>query len=289
MSTPLLDPRRHAYRADLAAETLRGTVSAPRFAAGEMRQVVHSATPLRGRPDARDGWTTEALFGELVTVYDEKDGWAWVQLAGDGYVGYVRAAALSALVSEPTHRVRALGTFLYPVPDIKASPWMQVSMNATLSVDEAGPQFARLADSSFVPMRHITEIDRNVLDFVGVAERFVGVPYLWGGKSRLGLDCSGLVQVALQAAGIKAPRDSDMQEAELGLPLPIDAGLEGLERGDLMFWKGHVGVLTDAFSLLHANAYHMSVVVEPLQSAVARIARSGLDIAAIKRLERRSA
>ena len=114
MSTDALDPRRHAFRSDLAAESLRGRVTAPRYAAGEVRQVVHSATPLRARPDARESWTTEALYGELVTVYEERDGWAWVQLQQDGYVGYLRSSALSAQVKPPTHRVKALGTFLYP-------------------------------------------------------------------------------------------------------------------------------------------------------------------------------
>ena len=128
----------------------------------------------------------------------------------------MRSAALTAQVRAPTHRVKALGTSLYPAPDIKASPWLPISMNALLCVAELGQTFTKLADGSFVPTRHIVEIDRFAPDFVAVAERFVGVPYLWGGRSRLGLDCSGLVQVALQAAGIECPRDSDMQQAELG-------------------------------------------------------------------------
>ncbi len=284
MSTDALDPRRHAYRDDLAAESLRGRVSAPRYAAGEVRQVVHASAPLRGRPDVRAGWTTEVLFGERLTVFDQDDSWAWVQLERDGYVGYLRPAALSAEVRPVTHRVRALGTFLYPEADIKSPPWMHVSINSGLCVSETGQAFSKLADGSFVPSRHIVEHGRFAADFVSVAERFVGVPYLWGGKTRLGVDCSGLLQVALHAAGLDCPRDSDMQQAELGSEIAPTQDLSGLARGDLVFWKGHVGIMTDAFMLLHANAHHMAVVSEPLKGAVDRIERSGSSLAAIRRL-----
>jgi cell wall-associated NlpC family hydrolase len=284
LTAPTLDPRRNAYRPDLAAEVLRGKVDAPRYAAGELRQVVHSATPLRGAPDARRSWTTEALYGELVTVLEERDGWAWVQLERDGYVGYLRPAALSAQVTRPTHRVAALGTFLYPSADVKACPWLQLSMNSLLAVAETGPAFAKLADGSFVPSRHVVEHDRHASDPVTVAERFAGVPYLWGGKTRLGVDCSGLLQIAMQAAGLECPRDTDMQQAELGQDVAIRDDLDGLTRGDMVFWPGHVGIMIDAFMLLHANAHHMGVVAEPLASAVDRIVRTGASIAAIKRL-----
>ena len=286
MSADALDPRRHAFRSDLAAESLRGRVSAPNYAAGEERQVVHTATPLRDRPEPRASWTTEALYGELVTVYDERDGWAWVQLKQDGYVGYLRSPALSAQIRQPTHRVKALGTFLYPAAEIKAAPRMQVCLNTGLTVAEMSPDFARLEDGSFVPARHLAEHGRFARDFVAVAEQLIGTPYLWGGKTRLGVDCSGLVQTALQAAGIECPRDSDMQQAELGSPVAVGNSLEGLERGDLVFWKGHVGIMVDGFLLLHANAHHMSVVIESLAAAVDRISRTGLPIAAIKRLAR---
>ena len=283
MSVPQLDPRRYPYRADLAAASLRGLVSAPRYAEGEVRQVGPSSTPLRGEPNARSSWTTEVLFGEQVTVYEEKDGWAWVQLERDGYVGYVRPGALSAQVKPPTHRVRALSTFLYPAPDVKAPPWLHLGMTADLSVAETGPVFAQLDEGSFVPSRHVAEIGRHARDFVAVAERFMGTPYLWGGKTRLGLDCSGLVQVALHAAGVECPRDSDMQEAEFGRPVDVRKDLDGLERGDLVFWKGHVGIMTDAFLLLHANAHHMAVAIETLRAAADRNARAGQEITAIKR------
>jgi cell wall-associated NlpC family hydrolase len=289
-SSPVpLDPRRNAYRRDLAAEALRGKIEASSYAAGEMRQVVHSAAPLRAEPNALASWTTEALFGELATVYEERDGWAWVQLERDGYVGYLRPSALSAQVRRPTHRVKAVGTFLYPSADVKACPWMQLTMNSMLAVAETSPIFAKLEDGSFVPSRHIVERDRLASDFVAVAERFAGVPYLWGGKTRLGVDCSGLLQVAMQASGLECPRDSDMQLAELGTEVSIAADLDGLARGDLVFWQRHVGIMLDAFMMLHANAHHMAVVAEPLAAAVDRIGHAGNAIAAVKRLPRRSA
>jgi cell wall-associated NlpC family hydrolase len=279
-----LDPRRHPFRADLAAQHLQGKVDAPRFATGVARQVARPSVPLRRRPDAKAGFETELLFGELATVYDEAEGWAWVQLERDDYVGYVPAAALSAEVKGTTHRVKSLGTFVYPVPDIKAPPLLRLCMNAALCVTAVEDKFCRLESGGFVVARHVTEKDRFARDFVEIAERFIGTPYLWGGRTHLGIDCSGLVQVALEAAGLPCPRDSDMQEAELGTTVLIPETLDGLMRGDLVFWRGHVGVMADGIMLVHANAHHMAVAVETLPEAVERIARAGAKLTAIKRL-----
>jgi cell wall-associated NlpC family hydrolase len=285
--TTALDRRCNAYRPDLAAEVLRGKVTAPRYAAGKVHQVIDAAVPLRDTADANASWSTEVLFGELVTVYDQHEGWAWVQLAGDGYVGYLPDQALSARIDAATHRVQALGTFLYPAPNFKSCPLLPLSMNAALRVTEAGPAFARLGDGRFVPAVHIAERDRLAPDFVAVAEAFLGVPYVWGGKTRLGVDCSGLLQVAMHAAGLTCPRDSDMQLAEVGNAVPVGPDLGGLARGDLVFWPGHVGIMLDAVRLLHANAHHMAVAAEPLRTAADRIARSGSAITAVKRLPTR--
>lgn len=286
---PRLDPRLNAYREDLAAESLRGKVEAPRFVAGTKKQVIRTAVALRRRPAATAGLDTEALFGEVLTVYDEADGWAWIQLERDGYVGYVPANALSAEIRPVTHRVSALGTFLYPVPDIKSPPIMHLSINAQLAVEEKVDRFYKLAGGGFVVDRHVTELARGARDFVDVAERFIGTPYLWGGRTRVGIDCSGLVQISMEAAGLKAPRDTDMQQAELGDPIPITPNLDGLQRGDLVFWPGHVGIMCDAVMMVHANAHHMAVTIEPLAEAAQRISKTGCEIAAIKRLPALSA
>jgi cell wall-associated NlpC family hydrolase len=264
-------------------------VDAPRYVEGELRQVVHGAAPLWSRPDASHGWASQVLYGETVTVYEEKDGWAWVQAERDGYVGYVAADALSAEVTAPSHRISVLGTFIYAEPDAKALTGLHLGLNALVRIVETGQSFARLAGGGFVPACHLAGLATFAPDFVAVAERLVGAPYVWGGKTRLGLDCSGLVQAAMHAGGLDCPRDSDMQMAELGTPVEVRGDLAGLRRGDLVFWNGHVGILTDAATLLHANAHDMAVAAEPLKGAVERIARSGSAIAAIKRIEPRIA
>jgi Bacterial dipeptidyl-peptidase Sh3 domain/NlpC/P60 family len=281
---PALDRRRHAHRADLAAEALRGMVAAPRYTAGEARQVVDAAVPLREVPDAKARWTTQALFGERVILYDECEGWAWVQLGRDGYVGYLPASALSERIEAPTHWVRALSTWLYERPDFKSPPNLSLSMNAAVRVVAMDAAFARLVDGRFVPAPHIAEQRWHAPDFVAVAEGFLGVPYLWGGKTGAGVDCSGLLQLAIHASGRPCPRDSDMQLAEVGERAVVGNDLSGLARGDLVFWPGHVGIMLDPARLLHANAHHMAVAVEPLRVAADRIARTGQAIAAVQRL-----
>jgi cell wall-associated NlpC family hydrolase len=281
---PRLDPRRNAFRADLAAKSLEGKVSAPRYATGEAAFVVRASVPLRKAPEASLSFETEALFGENLTIYDEAAGWAWVQLARDGYVGYVPSDALRRGTPNPTHKIRTLGTFLYGRRDIKSPPLMHLAMNALVTVRGGDQEFLELNNGGFVYGHHAAPIEKNASDFVEVAERFVGVPYLWGGRTRIGLDCSGLVQTALQAAGLNAPRDTDMQQNELGEAVSVTANLENLRRGDLVFWKGHVGIMVDGALMVHANAHHMMVTIEPLPEAAERIARTGNQIIAIKRL-----
>jgi cell wall-associated NlpC family hydrolase len=282
--TVRLDPRRHAFREDLANEALRGKVEARRFVKGEPRQIMRAAVALRRRPAGNAGFETEALFGEVVTVFDEADGWAWVQLERDGYVGYLPSDVLSREVRQTTHRVSAIGTFLYPAADIKSPPIMHLSITSALTVAEKIDRFYRLASGGYVVDRHVSERDRYARDFVDIAERMIGTPYLWGGRTRIGIDCSGLVQVSMEAAGLKAPRDTDMQQAEIGSEVLVPRSLDGLQRGDLVFWPGHVGIMSDGIMLLHANAHHMAVVIEPLAEAVRRISRAGSEIAAIKRV-----
>lgn len=283
MEDKRLDPRRNAYRPDLADEKLRGQVEAERFVAGEPRRVRRASIAVRREPVGTLGFETELLFGEMVRVFDEKDGWAWLQADRDGYVGYVPSEALDAYHQPATHRVSAIGTFLYGSADMKSPPLMHLSINTPLAIEETEDRFCRLATGGYVTARHVTALTKVARDFVDVAERLIGVPYLWGGRTRIGVDCSGLVQLAMEAAGLPCPRDSDMQAEEVGDTLLVPDSLDGMKRGDLVFWPGHAGIMVDGVMLLHANAHHMAVVVEPLSVAVSRIQKSGSDIRTVKR------
>lgn len=262
------DPRVTPARPDLAAAKLRGLVEAERFVEGVAARVVVPATPLKREPRPDAPYDTEVLAGEAVTVYEECEGWSWVQLAADGYVGWLSANALGPVDPAPTHRVAALRTFCYPGPSIKMEPLGFLSLGARLAVLRIDGAFAA-TPLGFIHAGHLARLGEVEPDYVAVAGRFLGAPYLWGGKSSLGLDCSGLVQLALAATGIAAPRDSDMQAASLGIALPLAD--PQLRRGDLVFWKGHVGIMEDAETLLHANGHHMAVAREPLAQATARI------------------
>ena len=281
------DRRITPHRPDLADERLRGQLEAERFAAGTVMRVTAPATGVRRHPSPDAPLDTEALMGERVTVYDEHEGWAWGQIHTDGYVGYLSAEALSPSALEPTHRVGALRTFVYQGPNLKLPVMGHLTLNAAVAVAEQQGEYARLATGGWVHAVHLIDLDAHAPDFVAVAERFVGTPYLWGGRTSLGLDCSGLVQTALAAAGIPAPRDSDMQEEALGALVELRPDLSGLQRGDLVFWKGHVGVMLDAERLVHANGYSMDTWIEPLRVAEERIrVKSYGPITSVKRLDR---
>ncbi|MBV9635308.1 MAG: C40 family peptidase [Methylobacteriaceae bacterium] len=270
----ILDLRRTPARRDLAAASLEGGLAAARFVEGRKMQVREPALPLRRAPAGDAPLLTEALHGEIVTIYDEEEGWAWGQLDADGYVGFLPAEGLDATVTAPTHRVATLRTFIYPGPDIKLPIMAALSLEARVCMTHSLGSFAGTA-GGFIWAAHLAPVGSVEPDFVAVAERFLGVPYLWGGKTSLGLDCSGLVQVSLAASGIPAPRDSDMQEREIGNALAVGDGLAGLRRGDLVFWKGHVGIMRDAGTLLHASGHQMMVVSEPLRTARDRILAQG--------------
>lgn len=278
-----LDPRRHAFREDLAAESLRGLVEAGRYVPGERRQVAEQALPLRRAPRFDAPLDTEVLHGEALTVYDDGEGWAWVQLDHDGYVGYVPSAGLAPVRERPTHRIAALRTYVFPEPDAKAPPLALLSLNALVTVAEEGGRYARLDTGGFVYASHLVPIAHRVPDFVTVAEGFVGAPYLWGGRTSVGLDCSGLVQLSAATAGHALPRDADMQEAEAGAPVDWRGGAD-LQRGDLIFWEGHVGIMTSPDMFLHANAYHMAVEHEPFEEACRRIKDAGFEVTGVRRL-----
>jgi cell wall-associated NlpC family hydrolase len=250
---------------------------------GEPREVVAAQAPVRRAPAPDAPLDTEALMGERVRVdATDAEGWCHGRLEADGHPGWLPAAALAAPGPAATHKVAALRTLMFPGPSIKLPPVEALSLGCRLAIARIETPFAVTHSGGYVPARHLVPVATMERDPVAVAERFLGVPYLWGGKTSLGLDCSGLVQVALTACGIAAPRDSAVQERALGAPCV--RSLADIRRGDLVFWKGHVAIVRHPESLIHANAFHMAVVIEPLGEAVARIEAAGSEVTSVRRL-----
>lgn len=280
------DPRTTPARPDIAAESLRGRVAAERYSPGRTMMVLTGSAPLRHAPAHEALLDTELLFGERFTVYDEKHGWAWGQAAADSYVGYVPSSALSPEDASPTHRVTALASHLYSAPDVKAPPFAVLSIGARLNVIGSAERFAIVeipGGTAFVPQKHVSPLGEWADDFVAVAERFLGAPYLWGGRTPGGLDCSALVQLSLAETGRTFPRDSDQQQ-QVGTRLGPGA-LSQLARGDLVFWNNHVAIALGAGRFIHANGTAMAVSIEDVDAVMVRIAAAdGAAVLDINRL-----
>lgn len=271
-----MDRRITPFSGRVAHVSLRGLVDAP-LTGGEAGYVVVPAADLLAQPHgARD---RQVLLGDAVTVIDRDRGQVFGQMTKDGYCGWLEAAAVGAALP-PTHWVASPATHVYPVPRAQARETMALSLGARLTVLAASGAWAETT-LGYVPSSHLRRIGDWVADPVGVAESLLGTPYLWGGNSRSGLDCSGLVQLSLHAAGQACPGDSDLQH-DLGAAIPDGAPLR---RGDLLFWKGHVALVADADRLIHANGHSMSVAYEGIVAASDRItAQGGGPVTAQRRL-----
>jgi len=265
-----LDARVTPLRDGLAARSLEGVVAAKTYVDPTPKRCAAPAAAIRRAPDAASEQMDQLLFGELFDALTEEGGWAWGQARRDGYVGFVEAAALSPLGEPPTHRIGALRTYAFAQASIKSPASGPYSLNALVRVEEMSGALAKVAGAGWMAARHLSPLGEFEADPAAVAERFLGAPYLWGGRESLGLDCSGLVQQALFACGLACPRDAD-QQSRIGREIRrAEFG-----RGDLVFWKGHVAMGLDAERIVHANGHHMAVAVEPLDAAVARIRAAG--------------
>lgn len=270
--TNLPDRRLNAYRADLAEERLRGVVEAPNYVSGSAGVICVPVVQMRARPELECGTDTELLLGETVHVLDASGGWAWVKADFDDYVGYIPDYAVSPVVRSLTHIVTAPRTFVYSGPDLKFPTVQALSMGNRIAViderDTRGTRYFLLEGGQAVIANHCAELGTPLSgDYVSVATRFLETPYLWGGRSGFGIDCSGLVQLSMMMTGKTAPRDTDMQAQQLGAAISRGE----LRRGDLVFWKGHVAIMTDERTLLHANGHTMNVSLEGLDEAITRI------------------
>jgi len=249
----------------IALESLRETLSRPAYTPGHPMRLAAPLADLCRSPGGRRD--RQVNFGADLLLLEQLDGWAFVQAMADGYCGWLPAETLSQQVPAITHRVGAPATHVYAGPDLKTPDLMRLSLGARLAVTDIRDGFAQLAQGGWVPVQHIS--DRPADDPAAVAERFLGTPYLWGGNSRCGVDCSGLVQAALAACAMPCPGDSDMQEAAF----PVAEG--AIRRNDLLFWPGHVALAMDGGQMIHATAFAMAVIVEPIAQAMARIDAAG--------------
>lgn len=277
-----LDPKLNPFRPDLAAAHLRGQVQAEHFVEGRRLRVVAAMAPVLCGPEPDAQMTTELLFGEAFTVYDRQGGFAWGQAEQDNYVGWVPVSALGDAGTVPDHRVCVVRTPVFARPDLKAPVKGFLHRNALVHVRGRDDHYADTGHG-WVHAPHLTPLDAFSADPVAVALEYLHAPYVWGGKSSLGLDCSALVQMAHLACGSVLPRDSVDQELAVPQQVTSDDTLSNLQRGDLVFWKGHVGLMEDERTFLHANAHHMMVAREPVQQAVARIQKTAGPITSIRR------
>ena len=265
------DPRLTPLRDGIASSDLEGLEPAEVYLEPKLTGCTAPATGIHRAPDAGSEQMDQLLFGESFDVLEEEaNGWVWGQARRDGYVGFVRAADLGPPAPAPTHRVAAIRTYAFEGPSIKSRALGCYSINSLVHVEAEEGRLSRVTGAGWMTSDHLSPIGVFEADPAAIAERFLGAPYLWGGRESIGCDCSGLVQAAFFACGRACPRDTDQQAA-----LGAEIGRQAFGRGDLVFWKGHVAMGLDDQRIVHANGHHMATFIEPLDEAIARIAAAG--------------
>lgn len=265
-----LDPRTNAIRPDLADHRLKDLVDAERYVDFSLAYGLPGRTAILDAPREDATQVSELLYNEAVRVFERGDDYAWVQCAHDDYVGYVDVQALDYSDDQrtSTHRLSAAISHIYPSSSLKTRPLMEVYGGTAFNIAPDASRdkgFIEIKSGQWIYEAYLTQEPGDILT---IAKSYLGAPYLWGGRTLRGIDCSGLVQMALMRAGQPCPRDSDMQAEALGEPVEGE-----LRAGDIVFFPGHVGIMADETQLLHANAYHMAVTIDPLEEVIKRVRR----------------
>ncbi len=266
----IFDKRIIPIRNDVASSEYKGFLTKRKFVKGKTYYVKKNFSNLFSRD--KKNIISQLLYGEAVTVYEVKNGYAWLQSLRDDYVGYTEACNLQTKKINPTHKIIALCSIIYKTPNIKSIPITELSFNSLVEItgEIKNKNFYKIKNLGWCHQKDLTNLKVENLDRVELAKKFLNTPYLWGGRNSMGIDCSGLIQNIFQINNRYFPRDSDMQEEFITTEIKE----KNLKKGDLIFWKGHVAMMIDNRNIIHANAFHMRTEIEPLRTAKARIKKN---------------